>query len=138
MFCSSCGNSLTGDENFCSSCGEKIEQAENNKSTRNKEKPKKRLKTYEFSSNILLGGNILTPDRIVVTDTEVVYRKRNKYLIGVDESSIPFERISSVEIDRKLIDSHIIIYSTGNQKIIAEDFSIRDAKRIKKIIEGRI
>ena len=80
----------------------------------------------------MLGGSILSPDRIVVTDSQVIYKKRNKYLIGTDESSIPFSRISSVEIDRKLIDSDIIIYSTGNQTIIAGDFSIGDAKKNKK------
>ena len=36
------------------------------------------------------------------------------------------------------MDSDIIIYSTGNQTIIAGDFSIADAKKIKKIIEERI
>ena len=86
----------------------------------------------------MLGGNILTPDRIIITDSEVIYKKRNKYLICVNHASIPFPRISSVEIDRKLIDADIIIYSTGNQLIKAEDFSIGDSKRIKTIIEERI
>ena len=130
MYCSSCGNNLIGNENFCPSCGQKPNAGRH--ITQND------LKTYEFKSNILLGGSILSPDRIVVTDSQVIYKKRNKYLIGIDESSIPFSRISSVEIDRKLIDSDIIIYSTGNQTIIAGDFSIGDAKKIKKIIEERI
>lgn len=132
MYCSSCRYSLTGNENFCPSCGQKPNTGRGRPTTQND------LKTYEFKSNILLGGSILSPDRIVVTDSQVIYKKRNKYLIGTDESSIPFSRISSVEIDRKLIDSDIIIYSTGNQTIIAGDFSIDDAKKIKKIIEERI
>ena len=132
MYCSSCGHNLTGNENFCPSCGQKPNTNLSLSKTQND------LKTYEFKSNILLGGITLSPDRIVVTDSQVIYKKRNKYLIGTDESSIPFSRISSVEIDRKLIDSDIIIYSTGNQTIIAGDFSIADAKKIKKIIEERI
>lgn len=132
MYCSSCGHNLTGNENFCPSCGQKPNTNLSLSKTQND------VKTYEFKSNILLGGSILSPDRIVVTDSEVIYKKRNKYLIGTDESSIPFSRISSVEIDRKLIDSDIIIYSTGNQTIVAGDFSIADAKKIKKIIEERI
>jgi uncharacterized membrane protein YvbJ len=132
MYCSSCGHNLTGNENFCPSCGQKPNTNLSLSKTQND------LKTYEFKSNILLGGSILSPDRIVVTDSQVIYKKRNKYLIGIDESSIPFSKISSVEIDRKLIDSDIIIYSTGNQTIIAGDFSIADAKKIKKIIEERI
>lgn len=131
-YCPNCGNNLTGNENFCPSCGQKPNTGRGRPTTQND------LKTYEFKSNILLGGSILSPERIVVTDSQVIYKKRNKYLIGTDESSIPFSRISSVEIDRKLIDSDIIIYSTGNQTIIAGDFSIADAKKIKKIIEERI
>lgn len=134
MFCASCGNKLKGGDNFCSSCGQKIVSNVASSDTNSKEV----LETYEFSSNILLGGNILTPDRLVITSTDVVYKKRNKYLIGVDESSIPFSRISSVEIDRKLIDSDIVIFSTGNQQLKVEDFSVGDAKKIKKIIESRL
>lgn len=130
MYCISCGFNLKGNENFCHSCGVKINESH--------DRAEIGIETFEFSSNILLGGSILTPDRIVITKTEVIYKKRNKYLIGVDESSIPFSRISSVEIDRKLIDSDIVIYSTGNQMIKAKDFSVRDAKKIKKIIEQRI
>jgi len=129
MYCSYCAYDLNGNENFCPSCG---------KSNNHNDSSKPVLKTYKFSSNILLGGNILTPDRIIITDSEVIYKKRNKYLIGVNHASIPFPRISSVEIDRKLIDADIIIYSTGNQLIKAEDFSIGDSKRIKTIIEERI
>ena len=132
MFCASCGNKLKESDNFCSSCGKK-----NTGSTVSNDSNEE-LETYEFSSNMLLGGNILTPDRLIITATEVVYKKRNKYLIGVDESSIPFSRISSVEIDRKLIDSDILIYSTGNQQLKVEDFSVREAKEIKRIIESRL
>ena len=132
MYCSSCSYSLTGNENFCPSCGQKPNLGLSRCTIKNN------LKTYEFKSNILLGGSILSPDRIIVTDSQVIYKKRNKYLIGTNESSIPFSRISSVEIDRKLIDSDIIIYSTGNQTIIARDFSISTAKKIKKIIKKRI
>jgi len=133
MFCSICGYNLSGKENFCPSCGSDILNQSANKS-----EEKKQFSTIEFSSSILLGGDILTPDKIIITNSEVIYKKRNKYLIGSDESAIPFDRISSVEIDRNLIDSHIIIYSTGNQKIVAEDFAISTAKKIKKEIEKRI
>ena len=52
------------------------------------------LKTYKFKSKILLDGSIFSPDSIVVRDSQVIYKKRNKYLIGTDESSIPFSRQS--------------------------------------------
>jgi hypothetical protein len=131
MYCTNCGSELTGNENFCSNCGK-------SRSSNREELKDRHIEKIEFSSSFLLGGNLLTPDKIIITNSEVIYRKRNKYLIGVDELSIPFNRISSVEINRKLIDADIIIYSTGNQKIIAEDFSISSSKKIKKEIETRI
>lgn len=130
-YCSNCGNALNSGDRFCPSCGTKVGSTVLNSSATAKF-------SHKFTSKILLGGNILAPDKILIDQTGVTYSKRNKYLIGTDESSIPFSRISSVEIDRKLIDSDIIIYSTGNQTIIAGDFSIGDAKKIKKIIEERI
>ena len=33
------------------------------------------LKTYKFKSKILLGGSILSPESIVVTDSQVIYKK---------------------------------------------------------------
>lgn len=131
MYCSNCGSKLIGTEKFCPECGQNIQQA-------HFVPEKKTFETLEYSSKILLGGSILAPEKLIITDTAVVYRKRNRYLIGVNESSIPFNRISSVEIDRKLIDSDIIIHSTGNQKIVAQDFSIAAAKEIKAEIERRI
>jgi hypothetical protein len=91
-----------------------------------------------FSSNILLGGGILTPDRLVLTDRSVVYRKRNSYLIGVDESSIPYRQVSSVEIERRIIDADIIIHGSGNKKIVAKNFSVGNAKEIKRLVEARL
>ena len=96
MYCSGCGNQLKGHEKFCPECGKSINEA-------HAPQKKETFDTLEFSSNILLGGSVLAPDKIIITNTSVVYKKRNKYLIGTDESSIPFNRISSVEIDRRLI-----------------------------------
>lgn len=131
MYCSGCGNSLNEKDNFCPNCGQK-------NIVKNVDKPSHDFKTLEFSSNFLIGGDILTPDKIIITNTQVTYRKRNRYLIGKDESTIPFNKISSVEIDRRLINSTILIYSTGNQKIVAKGFSIVTAKAIKRELEKRM
>ena len=92
----------------------------------------------EFSSNILLGGNILTPDKLYIDETGVTYTKRNKYLIGKDRVFLSFQNISSIRIDRKLIDANIIISSKGAIEIIAEDFSIGDSKKIENIIKENL
>ena len=139
MYCSACGNKLEGDEKFCPECGERVGERRGDREGKS-ETPisNESVETLEFSSSILLGGSILTPEKLIITATSVIYKKRNRYLIGTNESSIPFNRISSVEIDRKLIDCDILIYSTGNQKIVAQDFSISAAKKIKEEIERRI
>ena len=87
--------------NFSPQCGEKLNQSTYNNS-------KKKL---VFSSSVLVGGNILTPDRLILDDNGVTYEKRNKYLIGVDSSYLSYSNITYVKIDRLLLSSDIIISS---------------------------
>lgn len=130
-YCTNCGNSLNSGDQFCSSCGTKVGSGVTNSSSLIEF-------SYEFSSNILLGGNILTPDKILIDQTGVTYTKRNKYLIGKDVVHLAYQNISSVRIDRKLIDSDIIIAGRGAVEIIAKDFSISDAQKIEKLIRKQL
>lgn len=129
-YCSQCGNNLTTSDKFCSSCGSRI--GSNPTTT-----PRTKF-SYEFKSNILLGGNILTPDKILINQTGVTYIKRNKYLIGKDRVHLSYSNISSVRIDRKLIDADIIISGRGAVEIVAEDFSIGNAKKIERLIQKQL
>ncbi len=126
MFCQGCGYNLTGKENFCPSCGGNAHELVSPQ--------KKDDFHFEFSSKILVGGSILTPDKLQLNQNMVTYQKRNKYLIGVDSVSLKYKDISSVRIDRKLINCNIIISGRGSREIVARNFYIGDAKRIKEII----
>ena len=146
MFCYNCGNKLQGTEKFCPNCGTDVSGYTKADKTSNPAPPQEQsndevappVGSEVFTSNVLLGGNLVRPDRIIIDDRNVIYEKRNKNLIGVDRIIIPISRISSVEIDRKLISTKIIIYSKGKQDIIVENFSVSDGKRIKKAIDGRM
>lgn len=85
-------------------------------------------------SAITRGGSILTPQTIEITNTSVIWSKRNSFLIGVDTITIPRDKIASVVIDEKLIGSNLIITSIGGSKIIAYNFTKSDAKEIQKIL----
>lgn len=130
-YCSNCGNALNTSDRFCSSCGTKVVSKVSNSISTAKF-------SYEFSSNILLGGDILNPDKILIDQTGVSYIKRNKYLIGKDRVHLSYQNISSVRIDRKLIDADIIISGRGAVEIIAKDFSISNAKKIEKLIRKQL
>ena len=132
MYCSGCGIKLEGHERFCSECGQKV-NGENDST----EIPSP-AETLSFSSNFVLGGNLFTPDRLIITDKEIIYKKRNRYLIGVDETVIPFKRISSVELNRRLISTTVTIYTNGNEKVELKNFSIANAKSIREAIAERI
>ena len=131
-YCPNCGNQLNLEDLFCSSCGFGL-KSQNVSSQKNQESF-----SHEFSSNILLGGNILTPDKLYIDETGVTYIKRNKYLIGKDRVFLSFQNISSVRVDQKLIDATIIISGRGAVEITAKDFSIRDSKKIENIIKNKI
>jgi len=127
-FCSSCGYTLTGNENFCPSCGNKSVNGNNYTQS-------KKTFSYEFSSKLILGGNVFTPDRLIIDQDGVTFLKRNKYLIGVDRAFLSFSDISYVKVDRRLINSTVIISSKGSRGIRAENFSISDAKKIENLIK---
>jgi hypothetical protein len=130
-YCSNCGNALNSGDRFCPSCGTKVGSSVLNSSATVKF-------SYEFKSNILLGGDILNPDKILIDQNGVTYIKRNKYLIGTDRVNLAYQNISSVRIDRKLIDADIIISGRGAVEIIAKDFSISNAKKIEQLIKKQL
>ena len=146
MFCNKCGHKLNAGDAFCSKCGNDVRSITSGASSSDVEEQaisdestvEVGSKDVVFTSKLLLGGNVIRPDRLIINDTNVVYEKRNKHLIGVDRVMIPIARIASVEIDRRLISSRIIIYSKGNQSINVENFSVGDGKQIKREIERRI
>ena len=129
-YCTKCGNKLGSYDKFCSSCGSKIESISSSR--------KKTKFSYEFSSKILLGGDILNPDKILIDETGVTYIKRNSYLIGKDRVHLSYGNISSVRINRKLIDADIIISGRGAVEILAQDFSISSAKKIERLINQQL
>lgn len=89
---------------------------------------------FEFSSSVTRGGNILSPEKIVISDFLITWEKRNKYLIGFDSISIARDKISSVEVQNKIWGADIIVISNGLSKIIAKNFTAADAKKIKDIL----
>jgi hypothetical protein len=93
--------------------------------------------SHVFRSAITRGGAILTPDVIVIDNETLTYRKRNRYLINVDTTTIPISKISSVKVDTSLLGTNIIIKSYGQGEIIVRRFTKSDAKKIKKLIEER-
>ena len=72
-FCASCGYTLTGNENFCPSCGHKSSGIDSGGRS-------KKPFSFEFSSKLILGGNVFTPDRLTINQDGVTFLKRNKYL----------------------------------------------------------
>ena len=92
----------------------------------------------EFKSSITRLGPILTPERIIIDDVSVTYRRRNQHLIGVDEITIPLSRVSAVEVDKHIWGATITIIAFGAQSIIADKFTWSDAKEVQRIINSMI
>lgn len=128
MFCSNCGKTSNDNINFCPHCGQKLNQKTYDKSKKN----------LVFTSNILFGENILTPDKLILDDNGVTYEKRNKNLIGIDRSYLSYNNIAYVNIDRRLISSDINISSRSSDGITAKNFSISDAAKIEGLIKSKL
>lgn len=90
-----------------------------------------------FKSAITRGGSVLTPDVIEIHNDSIIYKKRNKFLINVDSTTVPLGNISSVKLDTSLWGTDIIITTYGEGKIEVKKFSRTDAKEIARLISER-
>lgn len=120
----------------------KLELAENSNSSFDNEKDNENTEQpesgeFEFKSAITRGGSVLTPNIIIVSEHEVTFKKRNKYLINFDSISIPISKISSVELNTSLLGTDITIKSYGAGEITGEKFTKSDAKEIRRLIQER-
>ena len=97
--------------------------------------------TYSYSSSeaaLLANGraaDILTPWQIEIDTDEqtITIRKRNKYLIGVDEDTLAFRVIRRVVVDEHLIGADITIQAVGG-KLTARCLDKSACKQIKQVL----
>lgn len=97
--------------------------------------------TYTYSSSeaaLVANGHaadVLTPWQIIIDTDEqtITVRKRNKYLIGVDEDTLSFRFIRRVNIDQHLIGADITIQAVGG-KLTAKCLDKAACKRIKDLL----
>ena len=80
-------------------------------------------------------GDAITPWHLIVdTDEETVtVRKRNRFLIGVDEEVLSFRFIRNISIDQHLVGADITIHAIGGS-VTAYCLSKSDCKRVKQIL----
>jgi len=90
-----------------------------------------------FIASRLTEGNRIFPSRIII-DKLGITLKVPGFFSG-NKKTIPFNRISSVDIDCPFIGySTIIIETTGEGEIRAHGFTKDELKRMKKIILEKI
>jgi uncharacterized membrane protein YdbT with pleckstrin-like domain len=86
-----------------------------------------------FIASRLTEGNRILPSKIIIDKLGVTLKVPG--LFSGNEKTIPFNRISSVDIDCPFIGySTIIIETTGEGEIRAHGFTKEEVKRIKQII----
>lgn len=91
----------------------------------------------KFSASRFVRGNRIFPTTIVIDDRGVTL-KISGFFSG-NEKTIPFSRISSVNIDCPFVGySKVIIETTGEGAIIAHGFLKSDVIKIKEEILNRI
>ena len=90
-----------------------------------------------FIASRLTAGNKLFPAEIII-DQDGITLKIPGFLSG-NEKTIPYTRISSVDINCPLIGySTISIETTGEGSIKAHGFTKREVSRIKELILAKI
>ena len=89
---------------------------------------------YEFKASRVSGdGNAVFPDKLIITDEYVIYRKSR--VIGYKETKIRLSSVGSVSVQQHLLFADIIIESKGGNMIEARGFSRSDARKIANLLE---
>lgn len=88
----------------------------------------------EFTASRVSGdGNAVFPDKLIITDEYVIYRKAR--VIGYKETKIRLSSVGSVSVQQHLLFADIIIESKGGNMIEARGFSRSDARNIANLLE---
>ena len=89
---------------------------------------------YKFTASRVSGdGNAVFPDKLIITDEYVIYRKSR--VIGYKETKIRLSAVGSVSVRQHLLFADIIIESKGGNMIEARGFSRSDARKIANLLE---
>jgi hypothetical protein len=91
----------------------------------------------KFTASRLTEGNRLFPIQIIINDIGVTVKIPN--LFSGKEQTVPFSRISSVNIDCPFVGySTILIETTGEGQISANGFLKREVIEMKELILSKI
>ncbi len=90
-----------------------------------------------FTASRLTGGNRIFPSKIIIDDLGVTLKTPG--LFSGNEKTIPYSRISSVDIDSPFVGySTITIETTGEGKIELHGFTKSEVTAMKEIILSKI
>lgn len=90
-----------------------------------------------FTASRLSEGNKTFPIKIIIDEIGITLKHPGVF--SGKEQTVPFSRISSVEVDCPLVGySTIIIHATGQGKIDALGFTKTEVNQMRKIILEKI
>ncbi|MEI2758754.1 MAG: PH domain-containing protein [Bacteroidia bacterium] len=91
----------------------------------------------EYKASRMSKGNKVLPNKIRIDNDGITFRIPGVF--SGEEKTIPFSRISSVEVNTPLVGfSSITINTTGEGAIVATGFYKEDVLEIKKIVLEKI
>jgi hypothetical protein len=90
-----------------------------------------------FISSRLSAGNKILPDKIIIDQNGVTFRVPGFF--SGEEKTVPFSRISSVDLNTPFVGySSITINTTGEGAIAAHGFYKKDVLEMKRLILEKI
>lgn len=82
--------------------------------------------------------NPFTPNRVIITDDYVEFRRRNWHLISVDKKKFHFKSFAGLNLDKSMFGADLVVEGFGGGEILARGFTKRKAEEIYALVSERI
>jgi len=93
----------------------------------------------EFTSSFARGGNMFFPSKLIFGEHNITYVKNHGFFewfyTSVTTYTIPYHKVTGIEIERNIIGCNIKIIGNGVQNIYATSHSGKQADMIEGIYE---
>ena len=82
--------------------------------------------------------NPFTPNRVIITDDYVEFRRRNWHLVSVDKKKYHFKSFAGLNLDKHVFGADLVVEGYGHSEIAARGFTKKKAEEIYALVSEKL